>query len=73
VLIGDRIVGLSTYQVYKVNVQSWFSLAMINSELAVNGTEVSIFWGEEGGSSQRPAVERHVQTEIRAVVRTTRY
>jgi hypothetical protein len=46
---------------------------MINAELAVNGTKVSIIWGEEGGGSQRPAVERHVQTEIRAVVLTTRY
>jgi vanillate/3-O-methylgallate O-demethylase len=44
VVVGDRMVGLSTYQVYTVNAQSWFSLAMINAELAVNGTEVSIIW-----------------------------
>ena len=73
VLIGDRMVGLSTYQVYTVNARSWFSLAMIDEDLAIDGTGVSIVWGEEGGGSARPAVERHVQTEIRAVVRTTRY
>ena len=67
------MVGLSTYQVYTVNARSWFSLAMIDEDLAIDGTGVSIVWGEEGGGSARPAVERHVQTEIRAVVRTTRY
>ncbi len=27
-----------------------------------------LVWGEEGGGSAKPVVERHVQTEIRAVV-----
>ena len=32
------------------------------------GTEVMLVWGEEGGGSAKPVVERHVQAEIRAVV-----
>ena len=32
------------------------------------GTEVTLVWGEEGGGSAKPVVERHVQTEIRAIV-----
>jgi syringate O-demethylase len=32
------------------------------------GNEVTLVWGEEGGGSSKPVVERHVQTEIRAIV-----
>jgi hypothetical protein len=32
------------------------------------GTEVTVVWGEEGGGTSKPTVERHVQTEIRATV-----
>ena len=32
------------------------------------GTEVTLVWGEEGGGSAKPVVERHVQAEIRAIV-----
>ena len=32
------------------------------------GTEVTLVWGEEGGGSSKPVVERHTQVEIRAVV-----
>jgi glycine cleavage system aminomethyltransferase T len=34
VLIGDRMVGLSTYTVYTANVRCWFSLAMIDEDVA---------------------------------------
>jgi len=30
-------------------------------------------WGEEGGGSRKPVVERHVQTEIRAIVSPVPY
>jgi syringate O-demethylase len=29
---------------------------------------VTLVWGEEGGGSAKPVVERHVQAEIRAIV-----
>jgi glycine cleavage system aminomethyltransferase T len=67
VLIGDRMVGLSTYTVYTANVRCWFSLAMIDEDIA-DGTEVTVVWGEEDGGSRKPMVERHVQTTIRATV-----
>ncbi len=72
VLIGDRLAGLSTYTVYTTNVRHWFSLAMIDEDLAVNGTEVRVVWGEENGGSAKPIVERHEQTEIRATLHTDR-
>jgi glycine cleavage system aminomethyltransferase T len=67
VLIGDQMVGLSTYTVYTTNVRCWFSLAMVD-ESVEDGTEVTVVWGEEDGGSRKPIVERHVQTNIRATV-----
>lgn len=67
VLVGDRMVGLSTYTVYTSNVRQWFSLAMLDEDVA-DGSEVVVVWGEENGGSAKPIVERHVQTEIRATV-----
>jgi glycine cleavage system aminomethyltransferase T len=67
VLIGDRMVGLSTYTVFTANVGAWFSLAMLDEDVP-DGTEVSVVWGEEDGGSRKPVVERHVQTNIRATV-----
>ncbi|MFM8717500.1 MAG: aminomethyl transferase family protein [Spartobacteria bacterium] len=67
VLSGDRMAGLSTYTVYTSNVRQWFSLAMLDEDIA-DGSEVVVVWGEENGGSAKPIVERHVQTNIRAVV-----
>jgi syringate O-demethylase/vanillate/3-O-methylgallate O-demethylase len=67
VLVGDRMVGLSTYSVYTSNIRQWFSLAMIDEDVA-DGTEAVVVWGEENGGSAKPIVERHVQTNIRATI-----
>ena len=72
VSMNGEMVGLSTYNVYTVNVRAWFSLAMIDEDKAVDGAEAVILWGEEDGGSSKPAVERHIQTEVRAVLRTSR-
>jgi syringate O-demethylase len=34
---------------------------------------VTFVWGEEGGGSSKPTVERHVQLEIRATVAPVPY
>ena len=72
VLQEDKLIGLSTYSCYTVNVGHWFSLAMINAAQAVDGAEVTLIWGEEDGGTAKPVVERHVQTEIRATIHTER-
>ena len=71
VLAGGRLVGLSQYVVYSVNAGGWFSLALIDEEDANDGTELTVVWGEPDGGTAKPAVERHVQTEIRVTVSTT--
>ena len=37
------------------------------------GNEVTFVWGEENGGTSKPAVERHEQVEIRAIVSPVPY
>ena len=69
VLKGGKPVGLSTYTGYNFNERAMLSLAMVDVAVAEPGTEVTLVWGEEGGGSTKPTVERpHKQIEVRAVV-----
>jgi vanillate/3-O-methylgallate O-demethylase len=67
VLQDGEIVGVSTFSGYSYNERSYLSLAMVDLDLEL-GTEVTLVWGEEGGGSSKPVVERHRQAEIRAIV-----
>ncbi|WP_326836928.1 aminomethyl transferase family protein [Amycolatopsis rhabdoformis] len=71
VRIGDRVTGISNRTGYTVNVGGWSSLAMIDEADAVEGAEVTVVWGEPDGGAAKANVERHVQTEVRAIVSTT--
>jgi vanillate/3-O-methylgallate O-demethylase len=66
VMAGDEVVGLSTFSGYSYNERSMLSLAMVDHDVEI-GAEVTLVWGEEDGGSAKPVVERHAQTEIRAV------
>jgi vanillate/3-O-methylgallate O-demethylase len=68
VLKDGKMIGVSTFSGYSSNESSMLSLAMIDAEQSEPGTDVTVVWGEEGGGSAKPVVERHVQTEIRATV-----
>jgi vanillate/3-O-methylgallate O-demethylase len=65
---GKRQVGVSTLCAYTVNVQDWMSVAFVDEADAVEGAEVTLVWGEENGGTPKLAVERHVQTSIRATL-----
>jgi vanillate/3-O-methylgallate O-demethylase len=73
VLKDGKMVGVSTFSGYSSNESSMLSLAMVDPEVSGPGTEVTLVWGEEGGGSAKPVVERHVQTEIRATVSPAPY
>ena len=73
VMVDDELVGVSTFSGYSSNESSMLSLAIVDVEHAEPGTEVVLVWGEEGGGSAKPVVERHVQTEIRATVSPVPY
>jgi glycine cleavage system aminomethyltransferase T len=66
-----RVIGISTLRGYTVNVGAWISTAFVDTDEAVDGSEVVLVWGEENGGTAKRTVERHVQTEIRATVHTS--
>jgi vanillate/3-O-methylgallate O-demethylase len=68
VMKAGKMVGVSTFSGYSYNERSMLSLAIVDVEHSEPGTEVTLVWGEEGGGSAKPVVERHVQTNIRAIV-----
>jgi glycine cleavage system aminomethyltransferase T len=73
VLSSGKMIGISTWCGYSSNEGRMLTLAILNEEYAEPGTEVTFVWGEEGGGSAKPTVERHVQTEIRAIVSPVPY
>ena len=68
--LGSELVGISTRSGYTVNVGGWSSLAMVDEQYAVDGTEVIVAWGEQDGDTAKPTVERHTISEVRAVLST---
>jgi syringate O-demethylase len=73
VLVNGKTAGVSTWIGYSSNYGRMLTLAIMNAEHSTPGTEVALVWGEAGGGSAKPTVERHVQTEIRAVVAPVPY
>jgi syringate O-demethylase len=73
VTVDGETVGLSTWIGYSANEGKMLTLAVVDSEHAEPGTEVTFVWGEEDGGSSKPTVEPHVQTELRAVVSPVPY
>jgi vanillate/3-O-methylgallate O-demethylase len=71
VSIDGRTIGLSAWTGYTVNIGGISALASINEADAIDGAEVTVTWGEKGGGSSKPFVERHQQTTVRATVSTT--
>jgi vanillate/3-O-methylgallate O-demethylase len=68
VVKDGRTIGVSTYTGYTYNERAIVSLGVVDVEHSEPGTPVSVVWGEEGGGTKKPTVERHAQTEIRATV-----
>jgi len=64
---NGRLVGISTLCSYTANVRGWISVVMIDDDVHY-GQQVELVWGEPGGGSANPTVERHSQTTIRATV-----
>jgi glycine cleavage system aminomethyltransferase T len=73
VLVDGEQVGVSTWIGYSANEGRMLTLAVVDAEHAEPGTEVTFVWGEENGGTRKPTVERHVQTELRAIVSPVPY
>jgi glycine cleavage system aminomethyltransferase T len=73
VLAKGKAAGVSTWISYTANEGKMLTLAVMDAEFATPGMEVTLVWGEPGGGSAKPLVERHVQTEVRGVVSPVPY
>ena len=73
VTADGEAIGVSTWISYSANEGRMLTLAVLDSEYAEPGTEVTFVWGEEHGGTSKPTVEEHVQTEIRAMVSPVPY
>jgi len=73
VTVDGNPVGLSTWIGYSANEARMLTLAMVDERYAKPGTEVVLVWGEPDGGTRKPAVERHRQVEILAIVSLAPY
>jgi glycine cleavage system aminomethyltransferase T len=73
VTVDEQTVGVSTWIGYSANEGKMLTLAVVDTEHAEPGTEVTFVWGEEDGGTAKPTVEPHVQVEISAVVSPVPY
>ncbi len=64
-----NMIGLATYPGYTENERAMMSLASVDADFAEPGTEVVLYWGEDGGGSRSAGnIEPHKQVKIRATV-----
>ena len=71
-LKDGKTVGVSMFAGYSYNERAYLSLGVVDPDIEI-GEEVRLVWGEEGGGTKKPTVERHRQTEIRAIVSPVPY
>jgi vanillate/3-O-methylgallate O-demethylase len=67
VLKADRTVGLSMFSGYSFNERTALSLGIVDNDVAL-GEVLTLVWGETGGGTRKPPVERHKQCEVQVVV-----
>ena len=72
VMKGDKLVGLSMFTGYSDNENVALSLGVVDADIQT-GDVLTLVWGEEGGGTKKPTVERHQQTEVRVRVAPTPY
>jgi glycine cleavage system aminomethyltransferase T len=65
---GGAPAGISVHCGYSNNEGEILSLGIINDSHAKIGSELYLTWGEPGGGSAKPHVERHQQTKIRVTI-----
>jgi glycine cleavage system aminomethyltransferase T len=73
VVKDGKVIGVSTWCGYSANEGAMLTLAVVDVEHSEPGTPVTFVWGEEGGGSSKPTVERHQQLEVRATVAPVPY
>ena len=72
VMMGDKIAGLSMFTGFSDNEHVGLSLGVVDANVNVDDI-LTLVWGEEGGGTNKPTVERHQQTEVRVRVAAVPY
>lgn len=62
-----KTVGFSMFTGYSHNERCGLSLGVVDADVR-EGDVLTLVWGEEGGGTRKPTVERHRQCEVRAKV-----
>jgi glycine cleavage system aminomethyltransferase T len=65
---NGKTVGISTWCGYSSNEGKMLTLAIMENDQALPGSQVVFHWGQQPGTGDRPPVEPHVPVEIRAIV-----
>jgi len=72
VMMGSKTVGFSMFGGYSYNERTALSLGVVDSSVNI-GDVLTLLWGEEGGGTAKPTVERHKQLELRVKVAPVSY
>ncbi len=72
VTMGGKVVGLSMFSGYSFNERTALSLGVVDPNINV-GDVLTLTWGEEGGGTKKPVVERSRQLEVRVKVAPVPY
>jgi vanillate/3-O-methylgallate O-demethylase len=64
---NGKTVGFSMFTGYSHNERCGLSLGVVDADVN-EGEDLTLVWGEEGGGTRKPTVERHRQCEVRARV-----
>ncbi|HTV52794.1 MAG TPA: aminomethyltransferase family protein [Steroidobacteraceae bacterium] len=72
VKMGGKVVGLSMFGGYSYNERSGLSLGVVDPNINI-GDVLTLTWGEEGGGTKKPTVERHKQLDVRVKVAPVPY
>jgi vanillate/3-O-methylgallate O-demethylase len=67
VTLNGKTVGFSMFTGYSHNERCGLSLGVVDSHIN-QGDVLTLVWGEEGGGTAKPTVERHKQLEVRVKV-----
>jgi vanillate/3-O-methylgallate O-demethylase len=72
VTMGGKVVGFSMFSGYSYNERTALSLGVVDPNINV-GDVLTLTWGEEGGGTRKPVVERHKQLDVRVKVAPVPY
>jgi len=72
VMRGNKVAGLSMFTGYSFNERAGLSLGVVDADINIGDT-LTLTWGEEGGGTRKPTVERHTQLDVRVKVAPAPY